>query len=135
MADVRIHKVLVGADPSAGAQLALQWAAGLAGRCDAELVVAHARGLLEDARDHGGDPIPAWMTELSETLDPAIAVSLQVALGPPPEALLRIAGDVGADLIVVGRRGTGSPFDLSLGSTSRELSSRATVPVVVVPVG
>ena len=132
---VRITKVLVGADPSNGARVALDWAAGLAANCDAEVVLVHARGLLEAAQHAPDAELPGWLAELVDSLDAGLTVSLEVADGPPPEALLRAAERTGADLIVVGRRGGGSPFELTLGSTSREVSSRATVPVLVVPAG
>lgn len=134
MADpVRISKVLVGADPSPGARVALDWAVGLASRCDAAIVLVHARGLLEAAQHAPADELPPWLAELLDRIDPEVVVSLEVADGPPPEALLMAVERSGADLIVVGRRGAGSPFELTLGSTSREVSSRATVPVLVVP--
>jgi nucleotide-binding universal stress UspA family protein len=38
----------------------------------------------------------------------------------------------GADLIVVGRRGTGSPDAPQLGSTSLQLVAESAVPVVVI---
>ncbi|MEZ5261510.1 MAG: universal stress protein [Acidimicrobiales bacterium] len=132
---VRITKVLVGADPSPGARVALEWAAGLAAHCDAEIVLVHARGLLEASQHAPDGELPQWLADLVGTLDAGLAVSLEVADGPPPEALLRAAERAGADVIVVGRRGAGSPFELTLGSTSREVSSRATVPVLVVPAG
>lgn len=128
---VSIAKLLVGADPSPGAAVALRWAAGLALRCDAELVLVHARGLIE-ATHPPGDP-PEWLLRMVEDLDRDVPVALSVLDGPPPEALLRAAADAGADLIVVGRRGAGSPYELTMGSTSREVSSRAPVPVLVVP--
>lgn len=128
---LRINRVVVGADPSPGARAALHWAMAFAGSCDAELVLVHARGLLE-AFDHADD-VPEWLSEMLAEVGAEIMLSLVVEDGPPPEALLRAAGEVGADLIVVGKRGAGSPFDLTMGSTSREVTSRATVPVLVVP--
>lgn len=56
-----------------------------------------------------------------------------VADGNPVIALLHVARDVGADLIVVGRRGSGGFPGLLLGSTSHELTAHAHTPVVVVP--
>jgi nucleotide-binding universal stress UspA family protein len=133
--DIRISKVLVGADGSPGARVAVRWATDLVRRCDAELVLVHARGLLERAQEllPHADELPGWLQQLIDDVDPEIGLSVTVVDGPAPEALLRAAENLGADLIVVGRRGGGSPFELALGSTSREVSSRALVPVLVVP--
>ena len=54
--------------------------------------------------------------------------------GPGADALLAVADELGADLIVVGRRGVGATPRL-LGSTSEQVLGRATVPVVVLPHG
>lgn len=140
--DVQVERVLVGVDPSTGAEVALQWAIGLARRCDADVVLVHARGLLDGGDgSHGGGldgpdgDLPGWLAELIDAIDPDVSLSLSLVHGPPPEALLRVAAEEVADLVVVGRRGAGSPFELTMGSTSREVSSRSEVPVLVVPAG
>jgi uncharacterized protein (DUF952 family)/nucleotide-binding universal stress UspA family protein len=131
MADeVAVRRVVCGIDPSAGAATALRWACGLCAHFDAELIVVHARGLLEGA---SGDDHPEWVPAAIEVVPPDVQVRLVVLDGPAPEVLLRAADETAADLIVVGRRGAGSPFEASLGSTSREVSSRAAVAVLVVP--
>lgn len=126
-----IRRVVVGVDGSSGSRAALDWAVGLAGPFGAEVVVVHGRGLLEDA-DHAPE-VPGWLDSLLAGVPPEMPLSLRVIDGPPADALLRGAAACDADLIVVGRRGAGSPFELTLGSTSREVSSRASVPVLVVP--
>ena len=103
----------------------------LARALSAELVVVHARGLLESAAA-ASEP-PAWMVSLTELVDPEVAVRLAVDDGAAADVVLRVAEREGAGLVVVGRRGSGSPFELTLGSTSREVASRSPVPVVVVP--
>jgi nucleotide-binding universal stress UspA family protein len=126
-----IRRIVVGADPSPGATAALRWAGELAGRYDAELLVVHARGLLEAAAHT--ERVPAWLTDLASDLAPELTISVRVVDAPPPEALLHIAAVDDVDLLVVGKRGAGSPFELTMGSTSREVVSRAPVPVLVVP--
>ena len=59
-------------------------------------------------------------------------VKPEMVEGEPVEALLRLAEARGADAIVVGSRGLGRIRGL-LGSVSRALVERATVPVTVVP--
>ena len=133
MADeLPLRRIVCGIDPSVGARTALQWASALAGSRDAELIVVHARGLLEEA---AGDDHPVWVGDALESVPAEVPVRLVVLDGPAPEMLLRAAAETAADLIVVGRRGAGSPFEATLGSTSREVSSRATVAVLVVPTG
>ena len=117
---VRITKVLVGADPSPGARVALEWAAGLAAHCDAEIVLVHARGLLEAAQHAPDGELPQWLADLVGTLDAGLAVSLEVADGPPPEALLvaqLLAEQFAAvpkDLLLPGQTETASPASMSL---------------------
>jgi nucleotide-binding universal stress UspA family protein len=123
--------VLVAVDPSPGAAVAVRWASAAAGAFGAELVVVHARGLLEGAS--GAGAAPEWLLALAELVDPDVAVRLAVDDGVAADVVLRVAEREGAGLVVVGRRGSGSPFGLTLGSTSREVASRSPVPVTVVP--
>jgi len=127
-----VRRILVGTDPSPGARRALDWAVSLVASFDAELVLVHARGLLEGA---AGADHPGWLVDLVDEVATDVPLALAVVDGPPPEALLQAASSFEADLIVVGKRGAGSPFELTMGSTSREVASRATVPVLVVPAG
>jgi nucleotide-binding universal stress UspA family protein len=60
------------------------------------------------------------------------AVTVQVAHGKPYVETLRIAGDIGADLIVLGVHGR-NPIDLAVfGSTTNQVVRRATCPVLTV---
>jgi nucleotide-binding universal stress UspA family protein len=107
------HAIVVGLDGSVHGEDALAWARTAAERVGAEVVVVHARGLLE----HGA-PMPEGVL---------------VEDGDPVSVLLRVAGDRSADLIVVGRRGAGGDPDLLLGSTSHQLAERAPCPLVIIP--
>lgn len=132
MADAGVlRRVVVGLDGSPGSVGALEWAVGLATPFDAEVVVVHGRGLLE--RADLAPEVPGWLDTMLAAVPAEVRLSLRVIDGPPADALLRGADGCEADLIVVGRRGAGSPFELTLGSTSREVASRARVPVLVVP--
>jgi nucleotide-binding universal stress UspA family protein len=55
----------------------------------------------------------------------------RTASGKPYEAILAVGRDVGADLIVVGRRGIGGAERLLLGSTSERVSGYADCPVLI----
>ena len=66
---------------------------------------------------------PSWRTSVEQ----------KEASGPASGALLAAVGDVGADLVVVGFRGTSSLWErFFLGSVSREVVHTAPVPVLVV---
>lgn len=141
-----IDVIVVGVDGSHESWSAVQWSADLARSTGAVVVVVHSVGLLEHLRPDGAgsllddsvDPevrIGGLMCEpWTETLDIAgIPKRCIVRDGPPVDALLRTADEQGADLLVVGRTGTGSAPALLLGSTSSQLAQRAATPVVVVP--
>ena len=141
-------KIVVGLDGSAPAEQALAWAVDAALAFGAEVVAVHSVGMLESAHA----PATTSATETSAQPPKDVLVQLRHAVGhclekveTPPElrlifepgapadALLRVAEVEKADLIVVGRRGHGEPYQLDLGSTSRSVAARGTVPVVVVP--
>ena len=52
-------------------------------------------------------------------------VEEQVTLGNPRRQIVRLAGENGADLIVMGRRGLGRLADLLLGSVSHQVTQSA----------
>lgn len=132
--------IVVGMDGSAPSRRALAWATELAGTLGAEVVVGHALGLLELRPAGSGhateaDRRAAAVTRLDEWCGPLRAAGVphrvRVVDGSPAPALLALAAEVRADLIVVGPRGEDAHREL--GSTSHELVARSPVPVVVVP--
>jgi nucleotide-binding universal stress UspA family protein len=133
-----IRKIVCGADLADPAPL--RWAAALANRIGAELVVVHAAEDLPEEGRHGLVPAsyrPALLEEAWASLDRAIAglgrplarVSPRVVPGPAPRALLRSADDESADLLVVG------VHPHVLGSTTHPVVRAAPCPVVTVPGG
>jgi nucleotide-binding universal stress UspA family protein len=62
----------------------------------------------------------------------AIASEMRIEHGDPSTEILRVADDLGADLIVVGSRGLGRLGRLMLGSVSRDVVAGAPCPVMVV---
>ena len=92
-------------------------AAGAANVLDTQTQL-ELRQMLE--RASAGAPLPGM---------PAIGIRV----GKPFEEILAQAVDCGADVIVMGTRGLGGAGKLLLGSTSRRVLERATVPVMVVP--
>jgi nucleotide-binding universal stress UspA family protein len=68
-----------------------------------------------------------------ETLDAqGIASEMRIEHGDPRAEILRAAGEIDADLIVVGSRGLGRLGRLLLGSVSTEVVNGAPCPVMVV---
>jgi nucleotide-binding universal stress UspA family protein len=67
------------------------------------------------------------------SLPPGLDVDTVVVEGAAGPAILEVAADAGADLIVVGARDRGPVAQLLLGSVSRDVVRDATVPVVVAP--
>jgi hypothetical protein len=59
----------------------------------------------------------------------------RVAAGRPHEAILRAAGEAGADLIVLGRRGMSPVRRVLVGSTSEQVAGRSSGPVLIVRAG
>jgi len=137
------RRILVGADGSAHAEHALEWAAELAAALGAEVVAVHALGMLS----HLGTPTTAlpsqehreevralleneWSRALRASGVPHRCLLVE---GNPVMALMAAADEEDADLVVVGTRGAGGFPGLRLGSTSHQLLQHLKRPVVVVP--
>ncbi|MFI5040474.1 MAG: universal stress protein [Acidimicrobiales bacterium] len=111
---MKTFHIVAGLDGSVHGEVAAAWARALATRIGAEVITVHARGM----REHGAVDVPEGVT---------------IEDGDPVSVLLRVAEEVSADLIVVGRRGSGGNPDLRLGSTSHQLAERAACPLVIIP--
>lgn len=123
--------IVVGADPSPQAGAALRWATTAAAAFEGEVVLVHARGIVESGT--AGAAFPDWLVDLVDGVGTDVPVRLVADDGAAADVLLRVAAREQAGLVVVGRRGAGAPLELTLGSTSREVTSRSPIPVVVVP--
>lgn len=122
------RRVVVGVDGSTASNRAASWAAGLVAETGGEVVVVHAAGLL--ARQTATVGSSSWCEPFEVA---GVPYRWVVAEGNPVLALLHVAADVAADLVVVGKRGSGGFPGLQLGSTSQELVAHSPVAVVVVP--
>jgi nucleotide-binding universal stress UspA family protein len=87
---------------------------------EAEKMRQAAEEATRKAVDAAGEPGPA-------------SVTVRAVSGIAAQELMSAAND--ADLVVVGSRGGGGFARLMLGSTSNQVVSHATAPVVVIPVG
>jgi nucleotide-binding universal stress UspA family protein len=133
---VSTRTVLVGTDGSVDATAAVAYAARLARDTGARLVVVHAAGLLDAQRS------PGEHTELRAELDgdwiegvrdTGLTVETVLRDGHPVQVLLAVADEVDADIVAVGRRGSGGFPQQLLGSTSMQLAQHSYRPVLVVP--
>lgn len=103
-----MNKILVGTDTSAAADLAVQVAADLARRSDAELLVMQVRsdGALHDAADPKKSADPDRYLERMPERFPQISVRSWSEPGDPAERLVEVAERERVDTIVLGNRGT-----------------------------
>lgn len=133
--------VVVGVDGSANSRHALVRAGRHAQDVGAELVVVHAIGLTEEI---DGEHVPTFgrRDEIANLLDGWCDAVREIGVtdfeerlidGPPVDVLLRVAGEVDAGTIVIGRRGVGGRPELLLGSTAHQVIEHARCPVLVIP--
>ena len=118
----------------------MEFAADLASVLGSELVVVHARGMYDHAagwqRPVDADEALAVVRSWCEVLDGRdVAWRPQIVSGPPIDAVLRVADEVDAGMIVVGSHGAGRSDQPLLGSTSHWIVRNSHRPVVVVPPG
>jgi nucleotide-binding universal stress UspA family protein len=136
-----VKRILVGTDGSEHAARAVRWAADVAAQLAAEVVAAHAVGLLVTTPE---GPVPSravhdlvgsllageWTDELRAA---GVTVRCRLVDGNAVTALLQTAEEEDVDLIVLGSRGSGGFSELHLGSTSHQVVLYADRPVTVVP--
>ena len=103
-----INRILVGTDTTAAADLAVRAAADLARAHGAELVVVYVRpgGDAREAVDPAKLPDPAGYLRSMSGRFPDVTVRTRLEAGDPGAALPEVAEREGADVIVVGNRGT-----------------------------
>jgi nucleotide-binding universal stress UspA family protein len=146
--------IVVGTDLSESAQQAVQQAAAIAKAFGATLHIATvfkpamtstvaassleamAYGgaeFLQEAESKIADEVDAALGRLSKELtDDGITVKTHGMAGDPADALIDIAEDVKADLIVVGNRGMGGVKRFVLGSVPNKITHHAPCSVLVV---
>ena len=77
------------------------------------------------------DQLKELVTQLVEADVNASAIMAQ---GDPVKTILREAGRLDAELVVIGSHGHGMMFDALVGSISAGILRKSTIPVLVVPV-
>ena len=145
-----MNKILVATDGSDGADRAIDFAAQLAKDLGSALVIMNvvgAKSLPETVVSQFTRAEHAWIRDLSAAASAKILqeardragnlgatmVRLESRDGDPAQAVLDFAEEAAADVIVVGKRGTGRVSGLLLGSVSQKLVSLASRAVTVVP--
>ncbi len=138
--------IIVGLDGSPGSDAAGRWCIDVAGLLDAEIIAVYALPpMIEVVPAAGAGTIGFFDENLRGELEQSLhtwcapiraaGVPCREELldGSPAEVLIRVAEDVHAVMIVVGRRGHGVFAELLLGSVPHRLTHHAPCPVVVVP--
>lgn len=138
-----MKKIAVGLDGSAAADSALRWAIGLATRSEARILGINALHVAWSGV--GPEERQKRLTEQRERLEqdwlgPATGAGLTtdavVDDGDPRDIILDAAVSAGAELLVLGRTGSGGgPGFLHLGSVVEHAAHHARLPLAVIPVG
>ena len=136
----RISTVAVGTDGSATASAAMAEAAEIARRFEAKLVLLSAfndsggRAAGEDIEHQWATNTSARVRSLLERLEAELGESgidceARADEGDPAEVLVRLAGECGADLLVIGNKGMKRRL---LGSVPNTVTHKAGCSVLVV---
>lgn len=126
--------LVVGVDRSAESAVALRAAIVAAATWAAPLTVVHAIGLLEEGGYRSAPPVDEMVAQArQQAAVDDVDITVVTEDGPAADVLLRVADRLRAGIIVVGRRGMGAA-PRPLGSVSEAVLTRASVPVLVVPV-
>lgn len=134
--------VVVGYDESPGAERALTTAITVATRWGEPLVLVYGAGppgtLGEEAGVHRAALREMGRTALSHAVERAHAAGLETEVrlvdAKPAQALIEVADELDATVIVVGTVGESPLRGAMLGSTPHKLLHLATRPVLCVPV-
>lgn len=138
--------IVLGLDGSAGSEAAVAWCAEYAPLLDARVVAVHAllpivigelsppamtAGYTPEERAAYAADVEGWCAPLRAA---GVECETRLVDGVAASTLMRVADDVDAALVVVGRRGHGGFTELLLGSVPHALTHHCTRPVLVVPV-
>jgi nucleotide-binding universal stress UspA family protein len=140
--------IVVGTDGSESAREAVRQAVDLAGRVGAQLEIVSAYEPVPDARlraeSRQAPRDLQWAVNLREDIDATLADAADVARaagveartyarqGDPADAILDVAEERGADLIVVGNKGMTGARRFLLGSVPNRVSHHAPCSVLII---
>lgn len=123
-----IRRILVATDRSASADLAVEWAAEMASRYGAELLVLRVLG--PDGPAAAG--AEADLREHAARVAGERGRSRVVAGADPSAAIVRVAEEEGVDVVVVGNVGMSGRREFLLGNVPNRVSHNARCTVVIV---
>lgn len=129
-----MQKILVGTDASASADLAVDAAARLAVAQDAELLVLFVRPPLDAREVFDPDHVPdsnGYLGRMRERHG-GVKIRTRTESGDPAEVICDVAEEEGADVIVVGNRGTHGKKRWFLGSVPNAVVQHSPTSVYVV---
>jgi nucleotide-binding universal stress UspA family protein len=86
--------------------------------------------ILEVEQPHGSEHLAEAAAATANTA--GVDTKPYVATGDPAKEIVRLADDLGANLIVIGSRGFGAVRGVLVGSVSRAVMTHSTIPVTVV---
>ncbi len=129
-----MQKIVVGTDTSASAELAVAAAAELSKAQDAELIVVYVKPPLDAREVFDPGKVPDANGYLATLAARFTDVKLRTReeAGDPAETICDVAEDEGADVIVVGNRGTHGKRRWFLGSVPNAIVQHAPCSVYVV---
>jgi nucleotide-binding universal stress UspA family protein len=130
------RKILAGTDGSDTATLALDHAADLAVKLDAELTIVSAHGSDASTAESVNDPsrviAGALLRDAEQRYGARSHLVTRMESGAAAEVLVDLAEREGFDLVVVGNRGISAPSILRPASVPDRVARRAPVAVLVV---
>jgi nucleotide-binding universal stress UspA family protein len=148
---LRFHTILCAVDFSEPAARGVEYAVSLAGHAAARLVLISVLDWPVNEMAPGGAELSTrlstlepfrreWEAHAAAELRRAVTTAAHgttpaeevVAVGKPSREILRVATEIGADLIVMGVHGRGALERAMLGSTTHQVIRHATCPVLTV---
>lgn len=145
-----IRRIVVGVDGSDHALSALEWAVRMAKGMGSEIIAVYAIAPAIYIDPMFGAPmVPVeydeeWRARVTKEFEESwcrplreagVAYRTLIADGRPASAIVKVADDSDADVVIVGRRGRGGVAELLLGSVSHELVLHCKRPVLVISNG
>ena len=139
-------KILLAVDGSPvslrAAEEVVRLARALKSEPDVHVVYVHLPIPLDFATRHvGREAVEAYYRDEGEAVLQAPLAALTASdlmpqrhlhVGQPADVILQLAGELGCDLICLGRHGRGAMADLLLGSVANRVVQRAPMPVLLV---
>jgi nucleotide-binding universal stress UspA family protein len=139
-----VGSIVVGTDGSPTAEKAVEHAAHYAAKLGAKVHVVSAYELTSVKVGGGFEERPQWMESPGSTADSAleravgmirvkgVEVEIHARKGDAAEALIEVAEECGADLIIVGNKGMKGARRFLLGSVPDKISHHAPCSVLII---